>query len=109
MNASNTKPVNIFFALMIILKVSNGFSQANQKSLNDELVMLETKVELSKNYLKISAYTTLTALTTTLIFQDFFSFGTAVAGLFTTPYHLIRHLIFVKRLKDYKKQNSGSK
>ncbi len=109
MNAFNTKPIKIFFALLLIIKVSNGFSQANQESLDNELVMLETKVALSKNYLKISGYTTVTAWTTLLIFPNFISLGTGISGLFTTPYHFIRHRKFVKKLKAYNKEKEEKK
>jgi len=113
MNAFNTKPIKIFFALLLIIKVSNGFSQANQESnqesLDNELVMLETKVALSKNYLKISGYTAVTAWTTFLIFPNFISLGTGIAGLFTTPYHFIRHRKFVKKLKAYNKEKEEKK
>ena len=93
--------------LMFFISSSETLAQGNPESLNNELAKLEAKVALSKNYLKISAYTTLTALTTTLIFQDIFSLGTTIAGIFTTPYHLIRHLKFVKKLKAHKKENGG--
>lgn len=62
---------------------------------------LDNKVSLSKNYFKVSGYTTLTSLAITVIAPNVYTFGTTIAGVFTTPYHLIRHLIFVKRRKAF--------
>ena len=86
----------------------NTFAQTDSLTIDILQVKLEldSKVSLSKNYLKVSGYTTLTSLAVTIITPNVISFGVTIAGVFTTPYHLVRHLIFLKRRKIFYKKNN---
>jgi len=56
--------------------------------------------------MKVSAYTTLISIGVTIAAPNFITFGVAVSGIFTTPYHIIRHLVFVsERNRFYLKHN----
>jgi len=56
--------------------------------------------------MKVSGYTTLISIGVTIGAPNFITAGAALAGIFTTPYHIIRHLVFVsKRNKFYLKHN----
>jgi hypothetical protein len=76
--------------------------QAQQK------IILDTKVKTSRSYLLVSAsvFTLGVVSVSTEENVTVMGLGAAIAGMFTTPYHLVRHLIFVsKRNKFYKKYN----
>ena len=56
--------------------------------------------------MKVSGYTTLISIGVTIGAPNFITAGAALAGIFTTPYHIIRHIVFVsKRNKFYLKHN----
>ena len=97
----------IIFLLILILGQSLN---AQVSSLTeDELkakIQLDTKVEISESYMKVSAYTTLISIGVTIGAPNFITFGAAVTGMFTTPYHIIRHLVYVsERNRFYLKHN----
>ena len=69
-------------------------------------VKLDTKVTTSKSYMKVSGYTTLISIGITIVAPNFLSGGAVLAGIITTPYHITRHLIYVKkRNRFYEKHN----
>ena len=97
----------VIFLLILILGQSLN---AQVSSLTeDELkakIQLDTKVEISESYMKVSAYTTLISIGVTIGAPNFITFGAAVSGIFTTPYHIIRHLVYVsERNRFYLKHN----
>jgi len=96
--------------LILLMLPIFGTAQISSEILEQKIV-LDTKVKTSKNYLMISAgVTTLGFISTTGDNINVLGFGAAVAGVFTTPYHLVRHLIYVrKRNKFYKKHNISKK
>jgi hypothetical protein len=56
--------------------------------------------------MKVSGYTTLISIGVTIGAPNLVTAGAALAGIFTTPYHIIRHLVFVrKRNRFYLKHN----
>jgi hypothetical protein len=56
--------------------------------------------------MKVSGYTTLLSIGVTIAAPNFLTAGAALAGIFTSPYHIIRHLVFVsKRNRFYLKHN----
>ena len=71
---------------------------------NQTKIELDHSVTLSKNYLKVSGYTTATAFVITMAAPNFLSLGATIAGAITTPYHLIRHLHFVKKRNAFYKE-----
>ena len=97
--------------LLLILLITLGFNLSAQTSSltiveHTTKVELDTKVEVSENYMKVSGYTTVVSLGITIVAPNFVSGGAALVGMFTTPYHIIRHLIYVKkRNRFYKKHN----
>jgi hypothetical protein len=92
--------------LILLLLPIFGNAQLSSEILEQKII-LDTKVKTSKNYLMISAgVTTLGFISTTGDNINVLGFGAAIAGVFTTPYHLTRHLVYVhKRNKFYKKHN----
>ena len=96
--------------LILLMLPIFGTAQISSEILEQKIV-LDTKVKTSKNYLMISAgVTTLGFISNTGDNINVLGFGAAVAGVFTTPYHLVRHLIYVrKRNKFYKKHNISKK
>jgi len=60
--------------------------------------------------MKVSGYTTLLSIGVTIAAPNFLTAGAALAGIFTSPYHIIRHLVFVsKRNRFYLKHNIDRK
>ena len=94
-----------------ILLITLGFNlNAQTSSLSiGELttkVELDTKVKMSKSYIKVSGYTTLISIGITIVAPNFVSGGGSLAGIVRTPYHITRHLIYVReRNRFYAKHN----
>ena len=86
----------------------NTFAQTDSLTINILQVKLEldSKVSLSKNYLKVSVYTTFISLAVAIITLNVISVGVTIGGVFTPPYRLIRHLILLKRRKIFYKKNN---
>jgi hypothetical protein len=97
------------FLILLLLPIF-GNAQLSSEVLEQKII-LDTKVKTSKNYLMISAgVTTLGFISTAGDNINVLGFGAAIAGVFTTPYHLTRHLVYVhKRNKFYKKHNIQKK
>jgi len=95
--------------LLLILILGQSLNAQVSSLTEDELkakIQLDTKVEISESYMKVSAYTTLISIGVTIAAPNFITFGVAVSGIFTTPYHIIRHLVFVsERNRFYLKHN----
>ena len=97
--------------LLLILLITLGFNlNAQTSSLSiGELttkVELDTKVKMSKSYIKVSDYITLTSIVITIVAPNFVSGGASLAGIVKTPYHITRYLIYVrKRNRFYAKHN----
>jgi len=96
----------ILFIGLLITSIVNAQNTLSKEELQTK-IELDTKVETSKNYLMFSAIvTTLGFISTTNDNISVLGFGAAIAGTFTTPYHFIRHRIYVhKRNKFYKQYN----
>ena len=96
----------LFIGLLITSIVNAQISTLTPQELEQKIV-LDTKVETSKNYLMFSAIvTTLGFIGTTNDNISVLGLGAAIAGTFTTPYHFVRHRIYVhKRNKFYKQYN----
>ena len=96
----------LFIGLLITSIVNAQISTLTPQEL-EQKIELDTKVETSKNYLMISAaVTTIGFISTANDDINVLGFGAAIAGTFTTPYHFIRHRIYVhKRNKFYKQYN----
>lgn len=91
--------------LLIIPLLSNA--QLESEVLKQK-IEIDTKVNISKNYLIVSTIVTTVGLVSSTDNDNInvLGLGAAIAGLFTTPYHLTRHFIYVhKRNKFYKKHN----
>ena len=95
--------------LLLILVLGQSLNAQISSLTEDELkakIQLDTKVEISKSYMKVSGYTTLISIGVTIGAPNFITAGAALAGIFTSPYHIIRHLVFVsKRNRFYLKHN----
>jgi hypothetical protein len=95
--------------LLLILILGQSLNAQVSSLTEDELkakIQLDTKVEISESYMKVSAYTTLISIGVTIAAPNFITFGAAVTGIFTTPYHIIRHLVYVsERNRFYLKHN----
>jgi hypothetical protein len=96
----------LFIGLLITSIVNAQISTLTPQEL-EQKIELDTKVETSKNYLIISAaVTTIGFISTANDDINVLGFGAAIAGMFTTPYHFVRHKAYVyKRNKFYKQHN----
>jgi len=94
--------------LLVIILGQSLYAQISTLT-EDELktkIQLDTKVEISKSYMKVSGYTTLLAIGVTTVAPNIATAGAVLAGVFTTPYHIVRHLSYVnKRNRFYLKHN----
>lgn len=97
---------HLIITLLLALNVNAQLNTLSVEELQTK-IEIDTKVETSKNYLMFSAIvTTLGFVSTTNDNISVLGVGAAIAGTFTTPYHFIRHRIYVhKRNKFYKKYN----
>ena len=74
----------------------------------EQKIILDTKVKTSGSYLKVAGGVMAAGIATQYIRKDIsiFAIGIVATGIFTTPYHIVRHVVYVKkRNKFYKKHN----
>ena len=96
--------------IVAILLSVNLNAQINSLSLQDSQtkIELDTKVEMSRNYFVISAAVLIGGVLLKDINSDIMILGAggSVAATFTTSYHLVKHLVYVrKRNRFYKRFN----
>ena len=74
----------------------------------EQKIILDTKVKTSGSYLKVAGGVMVAGIVTQYIRRDIsiFAVGIVATGIFTTPYHIVRHVVYVhKRNKFYKEHN----
>lgn len=100
----------LVLSLLLTCTVNGQISSLTPQEL-ERKIQLDTKVETSKNYLMVSAIVTTVGFVSTASDNvSVLGLGAALAGLFTTPYHFIRHRAYVhKRNRFYKEHNISRK
>jgi len=91
--------------LILLLLPIFSFGQLHSEILEQKIV-LDTKVELSKSNLLVSVGAIAVGFLPVTDDNITIIAGIAIAGIVSTPYHLVRHLLYVnKRNKFYKEHN----
>jgi uncharacterized membrane protein len=97
----------LFIGLLITSIINAQIITLTPQELEQKIV-LDTKVKTSSSYLKVAGGVMAAGIATQYIRRDIsiFAIGIVATGVFTTPYHITRHLVYVhKRNKFYKKHN----
>jgi rRNA processing protein Gar1 len=92
-------------SLILLLLPIFSFSQLHSDILEQKIV-LDTKVELSRSNLIVSVGAITFGFLPVTDDNINIIGGITIAGIFSTPYHLVRHLVYVnKRNKFYEEHN----
>jgi hypothetical protein len=95
----------LLLSLLFLLLPIFSFGQL-QSDILEQKIILDTKVELSKSYLLVSVGAIAFGFLPVKENNQTTFLGLTITGIVSTPYHLVRHLLYVnKRNKFYKEHN----
>ena len=95
----------VLLSILVLLLPIFSFGQL-QSDILEQKIILDTKVELSKSYLLVSVGAIAFGFLPVKENNHTTFLGLTITGIVSTPYHLVRHLLYVnKRNKFYKEHN----
>ena len=74
----------------------------------EQKIILDTKVKTSGSYLKVAGGVMVAGIVTQSVRRDIsiFALGIVATGIFTTPYHIVRHVVYVKKRNRFYKEHN---